>query len=100
MNDFEKGIRNLVKEEIQEARINSDDNVLAKSDAKKLIKKYAMQNYFNMTESAEYLGISTTTFWRMRKKYKIKSVVIDNIRLWRKKDLEDFVNKNGVEGYL
>lgn len=100
MKDFERSLRALVKETVEEDRLDAEDNILTKKDAKKLIRKYALKNYFNATEAAEYLGVSISTFWRMRQKYQIKSVVIDNIRLWRKSDLEDFITKNGVEGYL
>lgn len=99
MSDLEKSIVQIVNRAVEENQTDAD-NILTKKEAKKLIKQYAQQEYLNGTEAANYLGVSSTTFWRWKKKYKIKTRVIDDIVRYKKSDLEEFIKKHSVEGYL
>lgn len=98
MDLLRKGISDLVQEAVEQNQPDFD-NILTKKEAKKLIKQYAQQEYFNGKEAANYLGVSQTTFWRWKNKYNIKVIVIDDIDRYKKSDLEDFMKEHGVRGY-
>lgn len=58
------------------------------------------KEWLNVRESANYMGISETTFREWRKKYKIPSRTIESVTRWKKSDLDEFWKKRGVKGYL
>lgn len=99
MDLLRKGISDLVKQEVELNQLDFE-NILTKKEAKKLIKQYAQQEYFNGEEAANYLGVSPTTFWRWRKEGGIKAHVNGNIVRYKKSDLEDYMRTHSVEGYV
>ena len=76
-----------LKELIREELPDSSENWLTKKDAVKLIKRYAMQEYFNAGEACDFLGISRSTLSRLRKLGYIKPRIVEGIERYRKKDL-------------
>ena len=72
---------------------------LDQKDIKKMIE-LSSREWLNVGQSADYLGVSTTTFREWRKKYKIPSYTIEGITRWSKSDLDAFWKRRGVEGYL
>lgn len=56
----------------------------------------AQQRYFNLKESANFLGVSSPTFKKWSQKYHIAPVIIDSTVCWDKKDLEEFMNQRKV----
>ena len=72
---------------------------LDQKDIKKMIE-LSSREWLNVGQSADHLGVSTTTFRVWRKKYKIPSYTIEGITRWSKSDLDAFWKRRGVEGYL
>lgn len=99
MNNLRKGLAELVADTVKQNQPDLENNILTKDDAKKLIKRYASQEYFNARESANYLGVSCATFWKLRQRHKIKSFEIDGIRRWKRSDLDEFIEREAVQGY-
>lgn len=64
----------------------------AKEKAPKL--KNPMYGYFNKTKAAIYLGISRSTLDVWIKKYQIPYTMIDGIRRYAKKDLDEFMKEH------
>lgn len=58
------------------------------------------KEWLNVQESANYIGVSDTTFRKWRKKYKIPSRTIENVTRWKKSDLDEFWKKRGIKSYL
>lgn len=59
-----------------------------------VIKKSLIQEYFNVGESALFLGISRSKFSEIAKKYDLKPYVIDEKVFYKKSNLNDFMEKN------
>ncbi|ADQ59078.1 hypothetical protein LA2_05595 [Lactobacillus amylovorus GRL 1112] len=89
-----KFVRSIVIEMKPELKSN-----LNSADVKKMIEA-SSREWLNVGQSANYLGVSTTTFREWRKKYKIPSYTIEGITRWSKSDLDAFWKRRGVEGYL
>lgn len=49
------------------------------------------QGYFDANKAADYLGVGRATFWRWRKKYHIRPIVVDGIIRYSKKTLDEFM---------
>lgn len=99
MHNFQKGLSELIADVVKQNQPDLENNILTKADARELIKRYASQEYFNGQEAANYLGLSKTTFWRLRQRHKIRSFEIDGILRWKKSDLDEFIEKNAIKGY-
>lgn len=99
MNDLQKGISQIVIQEIEQVMPKKEENLLSKQDAEKIIKKYALMEYLNATDAASVLGMSITQFWRIRQKYNVPVYVIDGMKRYKKSDLIKFVEENSVKGY-
>lgn len=99
MNSLQKGLAELVADTVKQNQPDLENNILTKDDAKKLIKRYASQEYFNATEAANYLGVSRATFLKYRQRHRIKSLEIDGIRRWKRSDLDEFIERYAVQGY-
>lgn len=89
-----KFVRSIVVEMKPELKSN-----LNSADVKKMIEA-SSREWLNVGQSANYLGVSTTTFREWRKKYKIPSYTIEGVTRWKKSDLDAFWKRRGVEGYL
>lgn len=87
-------VRSIVIEMKPELKSN-----LNSADVKKMIEA-SSREWLNVGQSANYLGVSTTTFREWRKKYKIPSYTIEGVTRWKKSDLDSFWKRRGVEGYL
>lgn len=68
-------------------------------DIKKMVE-LSSKEWLNVQESANYMGISDTTFRKWRKEYQIPSRTIEGVTRWKKSDLDAFWKKRGVKGYL
>lgn len=103
MNDLQKGIYQLVVQEVKRTQPKREQNLLNKKDAVKLIEKYtkqyALKEFLNATDAASVLGISVTQFWRIRQKYDVPVYVIDGLKRYKKSDLIKFVEENYIKGY-
>lgn len=103
MSDLQEAIYRMVVKEVARTEPKRKENFLNKKDAEKLIKKYTkryvLQEYLNVTEAADVLGMGLTTFWRFRQEHNVPVHVIDGIKRYRKSELIDCVEKNSVRGY-
>nr|WP_240401192.1 helix-turn-helix domain-containing protein [Lactobacillus iners] len=59
-----------------------------------VIKKSLIQEYFNVGESALFLGISRSKFSEIAKKYDLKPYVIDEKVFYKKSNLNAFMEKH------
>ncbi len=59
-----------------------------------VIKKSLIQEYFNVGESALFLGISRSKFSEIAKKYDLKPYVIDEKVCYNKSNLDACMEKN------
>ena len=87
-------VRSIVIDMKPELKSNLDQK-----DVKKMIE-LSSREWLNVGQSADYLGVSTTTFREWRKKYRIPSYTIEGITRWSKSDLDAFWKRRGVESYL
>ena len=87
-------VRSIVIDMKPELKSNLDQK-----DVKKMIE-LSSREWLNIGQSADYLGVSTTTFREWRKKYRIPSYTIEGITRWSKSDLDAFWKRRGVESYL
>lgn len=103
MNDLQKGIYQLVVQEVKRTQPKREQNLLNKKDAVKLIKKYTKQytlmEFLNATDAASVLGMSVTQFWRIRQKYNVPVYAMDGMKRYKKSDLIRFAENNCVKGY-
>ena len=103
MNDLQKGIYQLVVQEVKRTQPKREHNFLSKQDAAKLIKKYAKQytlmEYLNANDAASFLDMSTVAFWRLRQKYNVPVHVIDGMKRYKRSELIKFVEENCIKGY-
>lgn len=49
------------------------------------------KGYFSANHAAAYLDVGRSTFWRWRKEYRIKPIVIDGEIRYSKKTLDEFM---------
>ncbi|MBU3828892.1 MAG: helix-turn-helix domain-containing protein [Candidatus Lactobacillus pullistercoris] len=99
MNDLQKGIYQIVVQEIKKAMPKKEENLLSKQDAEKIIKKYTLMEFLTATDAASVLGMSITQFWRIRQKYDVPVYVIGGMKRYKKSDLLKFIEENCVKGY-
>ena len=104
MDDLQHGIYRMVAREVARTQPKREKNFLSKKDAEKLIKKYTkkyvLQEYLNVTEAADVLNMSLTTFWRFRQEHNVPVHVIDGrIKRYKKSELIKCVEDNSVRGY-
>lgn len=53
-----------------------------------------ISEYLTATAAAEYLGVSKTTFWRMRKEYPIDAYFFEvSYPRYKRSDLEEWAQK-------
>lgn len=53
-----------------------------------------MAEYLKATQAADYLGVSRTTFWRMRKNYPIKAYFFEvSVPRFKRSDLEEWAQQ-------
>jgi excisionase family DNA binding protein len=64
--------------------------------ARALENNGATRPVFNTKQAAEYLGLSTTTLERLRSSYEIPFVRLGGRVVYRRKDLDWFINSNVV----
>ena len=93
-NKLAQFVRSIVIDMKPELKSNLDQK-----DVKKMIE-LSSREWLNVGQSADYLGVSTTTFREWRKKYRIPSYTIEGITRWSKSDLDAFWKRRGVESYL
>lgn len=103
MDDLQRGIHRMVVKEVARTEPKRKENFLNKKDAEKLIKKYTkryvLQEYLNVTEAADVLGMGLTTFWRFRQEHNVPVHVIDGVKRYKKSELIKCVEDNSVRGY-
>ncbi len=57
--------------------------------------------FFNQCQAAEYLGVSVTTFWRLRKDRGLKGIVLSKRTLYTKDELDSlFTQQPGPYGLV
>lgn len=96
MNDLTVAIQKMVDEAVQRAQ-PSNDEFITKKDAVKELKILSARQYLRAKEAAVYLGISKATFWNWRKKNHIKSYTIDDVTVYKKTDLDDFMERRATK---
>ncbi|MFR0613863.1 helix-turn-helix domain-containing protein [Lactobacillus porci] len=53
-----------------------------------------MTEYLSTAKAAEYLGVSRTTFWRLRKKHPIKAYFFEvSVPRFKRSDLDEWANQ-------
>lgn len=53
-----------------------------------------MPEYLKAAQAAEYLGISRSTFWRMRKNYPIKAYFFEaSVPRYKRSDLDEWAEQ-------
>lgn len=53
-----------------------------------------MTEYLSTVKAAEYLGISRTTFWRLRKKYPIRAYFFEvSVPRFKRSDLDEWAEQ-------
>lgn len=53
-----------------------------------------MAEYLKATQAADYLGVSRTTFWRMRKNYPIKAYFFEvSVPRFKRSDLDEWAEQ-------
>lgn len=99
MSSLERDIQKLVNDAVEKSKPKREENFLNKKEARKLLKQFAQQEFFNKTEAANYLGMSLSTFWHVRQNHDIKVYVIDGLPRFKKTDLDKFMEEKSVKGY-
>ena len=53
-----------------------------------------MAEYLKATQAADYLGVSRTTFWRMRKNYPIRAYFFEvSVPRFKRSDLDEWAEQ-------
>lgn len=52
-----------------------------------------MTEYLSTVKAAEYLGVSRTTFWRLRRDYPIKAYFFDRSPRFKRSDLDEWAEQ-------
>lgn len=52
-----------------------------------------MTEYLSTVKAAEYLGVSRTTFWRLRRDYSIKAYFFDRSPRFKRSDLDEWAEQ-------
>ena len=53
-----------------------------------------MTKYLTATKAAEYLGVSRTTFWRLRKNYPIKAYFFEvSVPHFKRSDIDEWAEQ-------
>lgn len=52
-----------------------------------------MAEYLKATQEAEHLGVSRTTFWRLRRDYPIRAYFFDRSPRYKRSDLDEWAEQ-------
>lgn len=52
-----------------------------------------MQEYLSTVKAAEYLGVSRTTFWRLRKEHPIRAYFFEASPRFKRSDIDEWAKQ-------